>query len=116
MVSAFTGVLHVPNLSKPEHLFSVLEDSDVFSKQDLANIQRQIKGSKYVSHFNCVFSVFIYSFHYFNLILFFRIFIGIKKLLGLIDMARQTEEQYRVVKFLTKLEEEGGLDAGTCIK
>lgn len=26
-------------------------------------------------------------------------------------MARQTEHQYRVIKFLTKLEEEGGLDA-----
>lgn len=25
------------------------------------------------------------------------------------DMARQTEPQYRVIKFLTKLEEEGGL-------
>lgn len=25
------------------------------------------------------------------------------------DMARQTEQQYRIIKFLTKLEEEGGL-------
>lgn len=38
-----------------------------------------------------------------------RVFIGIKKLLDLIDMARQTEPQYRIIKFLTKLEEEGGL-------
>jgi len=36
-------------------------------------------------------------------------------LLGLIDMARQTEQEYRVIKFLSKLEEEGGLDAGTSI-
>jgi vesicle-fusing ATPase len=43
------------------------------------------------------------------------VFIGIKKLLALIDMARQTEEQYRVVKFLSKLEEEGGLDMGSSI-
>lgn len=43
-------------------------------------------------------------------------FIGIKKLLGLIDMARQTEQQYRVIKFLSKLEEEGGLDAGTSVQ
>jgi hypothetical protein len=39
----------------------------------------------------------------------FRIFIGVKKLLALIDMARQTPEQQRVIKFLTKLEEEGGI-------
>lgn len=44
-----------------------------------------------------------------------RVFIGIKKLLALIDMARQMEEQDRVVKFLTKLEEEGGLDMGSSI-
>jgi len=45
----------------------------------------------------------------------YRVFIGIKKLLALIDMARQTEEQYRVIKFLSKLEEEGGLDMGSSI-
>nr|WIM01502.1 vesicle-fusing ATPase 1-like [Limnephilus lunatus] len=87
LLSAFTAVLHVPNLSHGDHLLSVLEESDVFSKKDLKAIQRQIQGHK--------------------------VFIGIKKLLGLIDMARQTEEQYRVVKFLTKLEEEGGMNAGT---
>lgn len=48
----------------------------------------------------------IYIFH------FFRVFVGIKKLLALIDMARQTEEQYRVPKFLSRLEEEGALDMG----
>lgn len=42
-----------------------------------------------------------------------RIFVGIKKLHGIIDMARQTESQYRVNKFLLKLEEEGGLDSGS---
>jgi vesicle-fusing ATPase len=41
------------------------------------------------------------------------VFIGIRKLLALIDLARQTEEQYRVIKFLSKLEEEGGLDMGS---
>lgn len=41
-------------------------------------------------------------------------FIGIRKLLALIDMARQTSPQNRMVKFLTKLEEEGGLgETGT---
>lgn len=40
----------------------------------------------------------------------FRLFIGIKKLLGLIDMTRQVEPNYRVIKFLTKLEDEGCLE------
>lgn len=40
----------------------------------------------------------------------FRVFIGIKKLLGMLDMARQTEQKYRVAKFLTRLEDEGGLE------
>ncbi|KMQ93874.1 vesicle-fusing atpase 1-like protein [Lasius niger] len=39
-----------------------------------------------------------------------RVFIGIKKLLCLTDMARQVEPNYRVPKFLSKLEEEGGLE------
>ncbi|XP_069674509.1 vesicle-fusing ATPase 1 [Periplaneta americana] len=89
MVSAFTAVLHVPNLAQADHLMAVLEESDVFTKKDLSTISRKIHGQ--------------------------RVFIGIKKLLALIDMARQTEEQYRVIKFLSKLEEEGGLDMGTSV-
>jgi hypothetical protein len=42
-------------------------------------------------------------------LLYSRVFVGVKKLLALIDMAKQTPENMRVVKFLTKLEEEGGL-------
>ncbi|KAF9814956.1 hypothetical protein SFRURICE_008767 [Spodoptera frugiperda] len=90
MLSAFTGVLHVPNLSQPEHVMSVLEESDAFSKKDLLKIQQDIRGA--------------------------RIFIGIKKLLALIDMVKQTDEEYRVFKFLTKMQEEGGLDLGTNVQ
>lgn len=42
-------------------------------------------------------------------------FIGIKKLLALIDMVRQTDQKGRVMKFLIKMEEEGCLDLGTMI-
>ncbi|KDR16528.1 vesicle-fusing ATPase 1-like [Zootermopsis nevadensis] len=90
MLSAFTAVVHVPNLSQPDHLMAVLEESDVFTKKDLSALSRKIHGH--------------------------RVFIGIKKLLALIDMARQTEEPYRVIKFLSKLEEEGGLDMGSSIQ
>lgn len=47
MLSAFTAVLHVPNLSKPEHLINVLEESDVFTKKEINSIQKQIHGHKY---------------------------------------------------------------------
>uniref|UniRef100_A0A2S2PQU1 Vesicle-fusing ATPase n=1 Tax=Schizaphis graminum TaxID=13262 RepID=A0A2S2PQU1_SCHGA len=90
MLSAFTAVLHVPNLSQPEELITVLEQFDLFSKQDIHKIYNQISGHK--------------------------VFIGIKKLLALIDMARQTDPKVRVIKFLTKMEEEGCLDLGTMIR
>lgn len=110
MISAFTSILHVPNLSQPDHVLAVLEESDLFSKQDLSTLAKRMKGHKYVSNhilFNINYDFAVHIFH----ISFFhcRVFIGIKKLLDLMDMARQTEPQYRIIKFLTKLEEEGGL-------
>lgn len=46
VLSAFTGVLHVPNLSQPEHVLAVLEESDAFSKRDLNKIQQELRGAK----------------------------------------------------------------------
>jgi len=46
MISAFTAVLHVPNQSKPEHILSVLEESDVFTKQEVASIAKNIEGRR----------------------------------------------------------------------
>lgn len=46
MLSAFTAILHVPNLSKPEHLLSVLDNSDVFTKQELQQIARHTQGKR----------------------------------------------------------------------
>ncbi|XP_017771802.1 PREDICTED: vesicle-fusing ATPase 1-like [Nicrophorus vespilloides] len=87
MLSAFTGILHVPNLSRPEHLMAVLDHSEVFSKQELQQINKQTQGK--------------------------RLFVGVKKLLALIDMAKQSEE-HKVIKLITKLEEDGSLDSGVC--
>ncbi|XP_058800718.1 vesicle-fusing ATPase 1-like [Phymastichus coffea] len=84
LLTAFSTILHVPNLSTPDHLLSVLEEVELFSKEELSSLHAKLQGK--------------------------RVFIGIKKLLGLIDMARQVEPNYRVIKFLTKLEEEGGLE------
>lgn len=46
MLSAFTAVLHVPNLSKADHLLNVLEAADVFSLQELKQITHQIHGKR----------------------------------------------------------------------
>lgn len=46
MLSAFTAVLHVPNISRTEHLLSVLEETDVFSKKDIESIAKRIHGQK----------------------------------------------------------------------
>jgi vesicle-fusing ATPase len=71
MLPAFTAILHVQNISLPEHLLAVLEELNIFSKKDLSSISHKIRGH--------------------------RMFIGIKKLLALIDMACQMEEQDQVV-------------------
>jgi len=46
MLSAFTAILHVPNLSQPEELITVLEQYDLFTKQDIHKIYNQISGHR----------------------------------------------------------------------
>lgn len=46
MLSAFTSVLHVPNLSKPEHVLAVLEEYDLFNKQELITLGKRMSGHK----------------------------------------------------------------------
>lgn len=127
MLSAFTSILHVPNLSQTDHLMNVLEHSEVFTKPELKSIQKKIQGCKWVFTKKCdeflnIFKVFEKklenfkekccdgfslskaSWVYKKFLPFLRVFIGVKKLLDLIDMARFTEPQNRVIKFLTKLE------------
>ena len=48
MLSAFTAILHVPNLSQPDHLMAVLEESDVFSKKDLSSMSHKVHGHRCV--------------------------------------------------------------------
>lgn len=61
------------------------------------------------------YCAFVYELFFLLSIIIHRVFIGIKKLLALVDMVRQTEQEYRVVKFLSKMEEEGALDTGSTI-
>nr|XP_022906775.1 vesicle-fusing ATPase 1-like [Onthophagus taurus] len=46
MLSAFTGILHVPNLSKPDQLLSVLDNIEMFSPEELKQVAKNIKDKK----------------------------------------------------------------------
>ena len=81
MLSAFTDVLHVSNLSRPEYFMRIFQDYEAFNKQEAAAIVKKLQ-------------------HY-------HVSIGVKKLLGLLDMIRQMGKQNASIKFLTKLEDEG---------
>lgn len=60
MLSAFTSVLHVPNLSSPEHVLGVLEQSDIFSKGEIQAIGKKMSGKRCVKlSFNLPSSNFI---------------------------------------------------------
>lgn len=81
MMSAFTDVLHVPNLSRDSEIMKVVKESGVMDAGEMAGLEGQLAGR--------------------------RASIGVKKLLGLLDMVRQTKEGERSNKLISKLEEEG---------
>lgn len=80
MLSAFNVTLHVSNLSRPEHINAVAEVSQVLSPAGLSDLKTQLEGK--------------------------NLNIGVKKLLGLLDMVKQTREEERVSMLVGKLEED----------
>lgn len=48
MLSAFSTTLHVPNLSTPDHLLSVLEEMDLFNKKEIVHLHAKLQGKRYV--------------------------------------------------------------------
>lgn len=49
MLSAFTAVIHVPNLNRAEHLLAVIEESEIFAKEHIGKLMKQLSGhAKYV--------------------------------------------------------------------
>jgi len=81
MISAFTDVLHVPNLQTGEQILEVVKHADVLHQQGLSKLDKQLRGR--------------------------RSNIGVKKLLGVLDMVRQTTLEQRTDKLIVKLEMEG---------
>uniref|UniRef100_A0A8C0LQP5 Vesicle-fusing ATPase n=1 Tax=Canis lupus dingo TaxID=286419 RepID=A0A8C0LQP5_CANLU len=75
MLNAFSTTIHVPNIATGEQLLEALELLGNFKDKERTTISQQVKGKK--------------------------VWIGIKKLLMLIEMSLQMDPEYRVRKFLT---------------
>ncbi|XP_071766160.1 vesicle-fusing ATPase-like [Centroberyx gerrardi] len=83
MLDAFSTTIHIPNISRGEQLVEALELLGSFQEKERASIAKAVKGQ--------------------------NLWIGIKKLLMLIEMAVQMDPDYRVTKFLSLLRDEGAL-------
>ncbi|KRX67908.1 Vesicle-fusing ATPase 1, partial [Trichinella sp. T9] len=79
ILPAFGNVLHVSPVSTGDEVYRVCLQSGSFDNNELTMMQKMLTGKRY--------------------------FIGIKKLLDLIDMTKQSSED-RIALFLSKLEEE----------
>uniref|UniRef100_A0AAY4D5A6 Vesicle-fusing ATPase n=1 Tax=Denticeps clupeoides TaxID=299321 RepID=A0AAY4D5A6_9TELE len=75
LLDAFSTKIHIPNLSRGEQLMEALEMLGSFQEKERAAIAKEVKGKS--------------------------VWIGIKKLLMLIEMALQMHAEYRVSKFLS---------------
>ncbi|XP_037611634.1 vesicle-fusing ATPase-like [Sebastes umbrosus] len=89
MLNAFSTTIHIPNISRGEQLVEALELLGSFQDGERVTIAKAVKGQD--------------------------MWIGIKKLLMLIEMAIQMDAGYRVTKFLSLLKEEGRLGCNTSI-
>ncbi|KAL7371820.1 hypothetical protein ABVT39_005691 [Epinephelus coioides] len=83
MLDAFSTTVHIPNISRGEQLVEALELLGSFQDVERASIAKAVKGQS--------------------------LWIGIKKLLMLIEMSVQMDPGYRVSKFLSLLKDEGAL-------
>ncbi|XP_018341765.1 PREDICTED: vesicle-fusing ATPase 1-like [Trachymyrmex septentrionalis] len=84
LILTFNTTFYVPTLSTVDHMLNVLDEVNLFSKHKMASFRTKLQGKQ-------------------------RIFIGIKKLLCLIDIVRQVEPSDRVEEFFIRLLDEGGL-------
>ncbi|XP_055869849.1 vesicle-fusing ATPase-like [Biomphalaria glabrata] len=87
MLPLFKTVCHVSAISSSEQLINVLQESEDFTDIEISIILRNTTGK--------------------------RLFIGIKTLLTVIDMAKQMEKGQRAEKFIQLLEDLGAIDYTT---
>ncbi|XP_059811703.1 vesicle-fusing ATPase [Hypanus sabinus] len=81
MMDVFNTTIHIPNISTGEQLMEALELLGRFDDRERTRITQHVKGKP--------------------------VWIGIKKLMMIIEMSMQMEPEYRVNKFLSLLKEEG---------
>ncbi|CAB1441592.1 unnamed protein product [Pleuronectes platessa] len=83
MLNTFSTTIHIPNISSADELVEALELLGSFQEKERAIIAKAVKDH--------------------------TLWIGIKKLLMMIEMAVQMDPEHRVDKFLTLLKDEGAL-------
>ncbi|XP_019749290.1 vesicle-fusing ATPase-like isoform X1 [Hippocampus comes] len=83
MLNTFSTTIHIPNISSGKQLVEALELLGSFQEKERVAIANAVKGQ--------------------------GLWIGIKKLIMLIEMAIQMDDHYRVSKFLSLLRDEGAL-------
>lgn len=81
MLNCFNTVIHVPTITRVEHLIKVVDDLDVFSYNDKLDIKSELEGK--------------------------QIHIAMKHLISLVEMANQHSS--KASKFISLLEEQGAL-------
>ncbi|XP_072105090.1 vesicle-fusing ATPase isoform X2 [Mobula birostris] len=81
MMDVFSTTIHIPNISTGEQLMEALELLGRFDDRERTRITQRVKGKP--------------------------VWIGIKKLMMIIEMSMQMEPEHRVNKFLSLLKEEG---------
>lgn len=84
LLNTFNNVVHVSSITAGEELVAVIDNLDVFSKEELEQLKKRVNGKK--------------------------LWIGIKKLLVLIEMVRQIDDRSKIDKLICLLEEEASLD------
>ncbi|CAB3407570.1 unnamed protein product [Caenorhabditis bovis] len=82
LMDAFGHVIDVPLIATPEQIMNVLSESSVFTSNQLHEIEERLKSLEQLRKFG----------------------IGIKRLLDLVDFARQCDADYRVSTLIAKLE------------
>jgi vesicle-fusing ATPase len=83
LYQSFSKVIHVPAVSRGSEVLNVLDQLECFTKSELDFVSKDVGGK--------------------------NLSIGIKSLLDVIELSKQANDSYRTAKFLSALEEMGGM-------
>lgn len=83
LYQSFSKVVHVPNVTRGAEIINVIEQLECFNKNEMDFLTKELRRK--------------------------NLSIGIKNLLDVIELSKQATDAYRVAKFISTLEEIGGL-------